>query len=383
MKGPELKIEFCAYYNDKKEKFDEGGLYPFLEYCQSSKPKDVVVRVDYDMDFDEIDIYCESLAISHIKYEKNKKWFNIKPIFLKKIDEKIDDGNFVAKFTCDSKSGKPLMRVIYALGKAGNGGHSYTFTVGKEKFNFDGDGADRIMKINDVKFQKIKSSYDLGKVWNDTTRKNNEEIDNNMSVNIEEIVRQSIKNIVNESHGKKKHNAPKDALAAMRKGNREADQEIFGGGFRQTKKVHKAKNDYSRKNNKVNVNTIDKFKENESVNRISMNDVHYMVTECVKRILKEDYNDYYPELEVNWGGNIESLISKLEEKFAEVIAPEEDEYGISSTPFKNLINHLKYYYEHETFDSACFNAIYKMLDDYDFIEDEEVMSILKQLKNYC
>ena len=59
----------------------------------------------------------------------------------------------------------------------------------KIKFYFDGDGADRIMKINDVKFQKIKSSYDLGKVWNDTTRKNNEEIDNNMSVNIEEIVK--------------------------------------------------------------------------------------------------------------------------------------------------------------------------------------------------
>ena len=282
MKGPELQIEFCAYYNDKKEKFDEGGLYPFLEYCQLSKPKDVVVRVDYEMGFDEIDIYCESLAISNLSYEK------------------IDDGNFVAKFTCDSKSGKPLMRVIYALGKTGNGGHSYTFTVGKEKFYFDGDGADRIMKINDVKFQKIKSSYDLGKVWNDTTRKNNGEIDNNMSVNIEEIVRQSIKNIVNESHGKKKHNAPKDTLAAMRKGNREADQEIFGGGFRQTKKVHKAKNDYSRKNNKVNVNTIDKFRENESVDRISMNDMCYMVTECVKRILKEMYNindNPYPENE--------------------------------------------------------------------------------------
>ena len=62
---------------------------------------------------------------------------------------------------------------------------------------------------------------------------------------------------------------------------------------------------------------------------------------------------------------------------------EEDEYGISSTPFKNLIDHLKYYYEHETFDSACFNAIYKMLDNYDFTSDGEVMSILKQLKNYC
>lgn len=361
MKGPELKIEFCAYYNDKKEKFDEGGLYPFLEYCQSSKPKDVVVRVDYEMGFDEIDIYCESLAISNLSYEK------------------IDDGNFVAKFTCDSKSGKPLMRVIYALGKAGNGGHSYTFTVGKEKFYFDGDGADRIMKINGVKFPKIKSSYDLGKVWNDTTRKNNEEIDNNMSVNIEEIVRQSIKNIVNESHGKKKHNAPKDTLAAMRKGNREADQEIFGDGFRQTKKVHKAKNDYDRKNNKVNLNKLDRY--DESVKKINYNDLLSIISESVAKhikVLKEDLDGV-----VNWGNNIESLISKLEEKFAEVIAPEEDEYGISSTPFKNLINHLKYYYEHETFDSACFNAIYKMLDDYDFTSDGEVMEILKQLKKYC
>lgn len=364
MKGPELQIEFCAYYNDKKEKFDEGGLYPFLEYCQSSKPKDVVVRVDYEMGFDEIDVYCESLAISKLSYEKT------------------DDRNFVAKFTCDSKSGKPLMRVIYALGKAGNGGHSYTFTVGKEKFYFDGDGADSINKINGVKFQKIKNAYDLGGVWNDTTRKNNEETDNNMSVNIEEIVRQATKNIVNESHGKKKHNAPKDALAAMRKGNREADQEIFGGGFRQTKKVHKAKSDYNRKNNKVNVNNIDKFRENESVNRISMNDIHYMVTECVKRVLKEDIKEDLDGV-VDWGVNIEPLIERLEEKFASVIAPEEDEFGMPSTPLKSLVDHLKYYYEHETFDSACFSAIYKMLDNYDFIQDEEVMEILKQLKKYC
>ena len=266
MKGPELQIEFCAYYNDKKEKFDEGGLYPFLEYCQSSKPKDVVVRVDYEMGFDEIDIYCESLAISNLSYEK------------------IDSGNFVAKFTCDSKSGKPLMRVIYALGKAGNGGHSYTFTVGKEKFYFDGDGADRIMKINGVKFQKIKNAYDLGGVWNDTTRKNNKEnSENNMAVNI------------NEAHGQKKHNGPKNAMAAMRKGNREADQEMYGGGFRQTKKVHKAKNDYDRKGNKIDVNNIDKFREDESVNRISMNDIRYMVSECLKKIVSEGAFDQYED----------------------------------------------------------------------------------------
>lgn len=353
MKGPELKIEFCAYYNDKKEKFDEGGIYPFLEYCQQSKPKDVIVRIDYEMGFDEIDVYCESLGISNLSYEK------------------VDDSKFIARFTCDSKSGKPMMRVLYGLGKAGNGGHSYTFTVGKEKFYFDGDGADRIMKINGVKFHSIKTAYDLGEVWNDTTKKDNKEnSENNMAIDI------------NEAHGQKKHNGPKNAMAAMRKGNREADQEMYGGGFRQTKKVHKAKNDYDRKGNKIDVNNIDKFREDESVNRISMNDIHYMVTECIKRILKEDIREDLDGV-VDWGANIEPLIDKLEKKFASVIAPEENEFGMASTPLEDLISHLKYYYDHQVFDSYCFNSIYKMLDNYDFIQDEEVMGILRQLKNYC
>ena len=111
---------------------------------------------------------------------------------------------------------------------------------------------------------------------------------------------------------------------------------------------------------------------------LNENDIKKMVMECVKKVLKEDLDGV-----VNWRNNIESLIERLEEKFAEVIAPEEDEYGISSTSFKNLINHLKYYYEQRTFDSACFNARYKMLDDYDFTSDGEVISILKQLKKYC
>lgn len=266
MKGPELKIEFCAYYNDKKEKFDEGGVYPFLEYCQQSKPKDVIVRIDYEMGFDEIDVYCESLGISNLSYEK------------------IDDSTFIARFTCDSKSGKPMMRVLYGLGKAGNGGHTYGFTVGKEKFCFDGDGADRIMKINGVKFHSIKTAYDLGEVWNDTIKKDNKEnSENNMAVDI------------NEAHGQKKHNGPKNAMAAMRKGNREADQEMYGGGFRQTKKVHKAKNDYDRKGNKIDVNNIDKFREDESVNKISVNDIRYMVSECLKKIVKEGAFDQYED----------------------------------------------------------------------------------------
>ena len=182
MKGPELEIEFSAYYNEKKEKVDEGGLYPFLEYCQQSKPKDVTVRIDYDWLFEEIDVYCESLVISNLSYEK------------------IDDSNFVAKFTCDSKSGKPIMKVIYGLGKAGNGGHSYSFSVGEKKFYFDGDGADRIMKINGVKFTSIKNTYDLGKVWNDTTRKDNEENNNeNMAKNVIRINEAQLRKLIKES----------------------------------------------------------------------------------------------------------------------------------------------------------------------------------------
>ena len=182
MKGPELEIEFSAYYNEKKEKFDEDGLYPFLEYCQQSKPKDVMVRIDYDSPFEEDDVYCESLGISKLSYEK------------------IDGSNFVAKFTCDSKSGKPIMKVIYGLGKAGNGGHSYGFSVGEKKFYFDGDGADRISKINGVKFHSIKNTYDLGKVWNDTTRKNNEESNNeNMAKNVVRINEAQLRGLIKES----------------------------------------------------------------------------------------------------------------------------------------------------------------------------------------
>ena len=184
MKGPELEIEFSAYYNEKKEKFDEGGLYPFLEYCQQSKPKDVMVRIDYDSPFEEIDVYCESLGISKLSYEKADG----------------HNSNFVARFTCDSKSGKPIMKVIYGLGKAGNGGHSYEFSAGDKKFYFDGDGDDNIRKINGVKFHSIKNTYDLGEVWNKTTKKNNGESNNDiMSKNVVKINESQLRKLIKES----------------------------------------------------------------------------------------------------------------------------------------------------------------------------------------
>lgn len=201
---------------------------------------------------------------------------------------------------------------------------------------------------------------------------------------------------VNESHGQKKHNSPKDALSAVRKGNREAERDIYGDGFKSKTKLHKT----SKKDKKIKINK-DNYGEFIDENHVKINskDLHSLIAECIVKHLNEDYNvsingdydiapdnefgDNYPGVEVNWGKNIESLISQLEEKFASVIAPEEDEYGISKTPLHDLIMHLKYYYEHNTFDNACFNAIYHMLDKYDFTSNEDVMDILKQLKKYC
>lgn len=180
---------------------------------------------------------------------------------------------------------------------------------------------------------------------------------------------------VNEVHGVKKHNAPKDKRAAERKGNRDAEKDMLGDGFKSKNKIHKVKEYDRRDNKKVNIEDEDM---NESVIKLTENDVYNIVTESVKRILKESAGD-----EICWGKDVEPLIAKLKEKFSEVIAPEEDEWGIKSTALESLISHLKYYYEHRTFDSSCFNAIYKMLDNYDFLQDEEVMNILNKLKSYC
>ena len=206
---------------------------------------------------------------------------------------------------------------------------------------------------------------------------------------------------VNEEHGNKKHKSPKNTLSAIRKGNRDADKEIYGDGFKANKKIHKTGKTFDRKNNKVDINNLDKY-QNESKKKsfaLTENDIKHMVYESVKNLMKEDVdgNELIGNLfgkklgdmlhnendEVNWGNEIEQLIEKLKEKFAEVIVPEEDEFGMSSTPFETLINHLKYYYEHNTFDNVCFKKIYDMLDNYDLTSDGEVMSILKQLKTYC
>lgn len=87
---------------------------------------------------------------------------------------------------------------------------------------------------------------------------------------------------VNEVHGVKKHNVPKDKRAAQRKGNRDAERDMFGDGFKSKNKVHKVKGYDRRDNKKVN---IEDECMNESVYKITENDVYDIITESVKRIL--------------------------------------------------------------------------------------------------
>ena len=95
---------------------------------------------------------------------------------------------------------------------------------------------------------------------------------------------------VNEEHGNKKHKSPKNTLSAIRKGSRDAEREIYGDGFKSTKKIHKTGKTFDRKNNKVDINNLDKYQNESKKNTLTLteNDIKQMVVESVKRIVKED-----------------------------------------------------------------------------------------------
>lgn len=198
-----------------------------------------------------------------------------------------------------------------------------------------------------------------------------------------------------ESHGQKKHNYPKDELHAMRKGNRDAERDLYGDGFKAKSKLHMTAKKDKMSKNKINVNNYDKFVD-ESKNTVKINesDLYKMVGESIlrnmKRLVREsDERDYDTPsegsigMEFSWGKNIEGLIKQLSDIFDETNAPEENEWGFKQSKFDTMVASLKYYYEINPFDDRAFRAIYNMMDNYDLISDERVKNILLQLKKYC
>lgn len=79
----------------------------------------------------------------------------------------------------------------------------------------------------------------------------------------------------------KRHNMPKDKNAAQRKGNRDAEKDIYGDGFKSKNKIHKSEK-YNRQDNKININNI----QNENKRTISQDDLMSMISESIKKFIK-------------------------------------------------------------------------------------------------
>ena len=191
MNEVKIKIDFNAYYNEKKGIFDDGGVYPILEYLKDNKLKDVVVRLDVDEknknSWEEVDLFCKELTINSLNYTVNEK----------------SHPKYTANVTCSPASGKSLIKMLVQMGFLGNGGHSYTILINDKRFSFDGDGADYISSINDTKVSRELLSVDKQiDVYNKGVQKEGENVnesscrfkitENDVANMVEEAIRKVI-----------------------------------------------------------------------------------------------------------------------------------------------------------------------------------------------
>ena len=107
MNEVKIKIDFNAYYNEKKGIFDDGGVYPILEYLKDNKLKDALVRLDVDdknkNSWEEVDLFCKELSINSLDYTVNEKSHPVK---------------YTANVTCNFASGKSLIKMLIEIGRA-------------------------------------------------------------------------------------------------------------------------------------------------------------------------------------------------------------------------------------------------------------------------
>lgn len=116
-------VTFIGY---KKE-----SLFPILEYLVDNGNNQQLVTLDVDEFFFGRDLIFDTLKISNLHINNDK-----------------DGYIHTASFTCTSHVAKNLLKLFYYIKQLGDGGHSYTIKINKEKFSWDGDGSDRIIKIN-------------------------------------------------------------------------------------------------------------------------------------------------------------------------------------------------------------------------------------------
>ena len=186
MNEVKIKIDFNAYYSEKKGVFNDGGIYPILEYLKDNKLKDALVRLDVDdknkNSWEEVDLFCKELSINSLDYTVNEK----------------SHPKYTANVTCSPASGKSLIKMLVQMGFLGNGGHSYTILINDKRFSFDGDGADYISSINDTKVSRELLSVDKQiDVYNKGVQKEGENV--NESSRRFKITENDIANMVEEA----------------------------------------------------------------------------------------------------------------------------------------------------------------------------------------
>lgn len=193
MSNVNLKIEFNAYYSEKRKTFD-GGIYEILQYLKDNNLKDVLVRLDVDKknenSWEEVDFFCKELSIKELGYEVNEKKYPKYKAFVK----------------CAPKTAKCLIKILVEIGKLGNGGHSYTIFIGDKSFGFDGDGADHISSINNISLNTdlFSSYYKLIDIYNKGLDKKDEDtLNENKSTKIilteselQKLIKESVKKIL-------------------------------------------------------------------------------------------------------------------------------------------------------------------------------------------
>ena len=192
MNEVKIKIDFNAYYSEKKGVFNDGGIYPILEYLKDNKLKDALVRLDVDEknknSWEEVDLFCKELTINSLDYTVNEK----------------SHPKYTANVTCNPASGKSLIKMLVQMGCLGNGGHSYTILINDKRFSFDGDGADYISSINDTKVNRELLSVDKQiDVYNKGVQKEGENV--NESSRRFKITENDIANMVEEAIRKVKN----------------------------------------------------------------------------------------------------------------------------------------------------------------------------------
>ena len=194
MNEVKIKIDFNAYYSEKKGVFNDGGIYPILEYLKDNKLKDALVRLDVDdknkNSWEEVDLFCKELSINSLDYTVNEKSYP----------------KYTANVTCNFASCKSLIKMLIEIGRLGNIGHSYTILINDKSFSFDGDAADYIYSINDTKlnhelFSNINKQID---VYNKGVQKEDENVNESScrfkitENDIANMVEEAIRKVINK-----------------------------------------------------------------------------------------------------------------------------------------------------------------------------------------